>query len=115
MLTAPSITEIRRPTTQKEEIQKDAHAIRAVREQAHMRTLADFSVLFQLLMTYRAPMMVDEAIIYRKTFGDDIYYCCPRCQVLLEREFMAYCSRCGQCLDWRDCRKARPTYFQSKE
>ena len=115
MLTPPSITEIRRPTTPKEEIQKDAHAIQAVREQAHMRTLADFSVFFHLLMTYRTPMMVQDAMVFRRFPEDDIFYRCPRCQVLLEREFMAYCSRCGQCLDWRDCRKARPIYFQSKE
>ena len=115
MLTAPSITEIRRPTTQKEEIQKDAHAIRAVREQAHMRTLADFTVFFHLLMTYRTPMMVQDAMVFNRFPEDDIFYRCPRCQVLLEREFMAYCSRCGQCLDWRDCRKARPIYFQPKE
>ena len=115
MLTPPSITEIRRPTTQEEERQKDTHAIQAVREQAHMRTLADFSVFFHLLMTYRTPMMVQDAMVFRRFPEDDIFYRCPRCQVLLEREFMAYCSRCGQCLDWRDCRKARPIYFQSKE
>ena len=115
MLTPPSITEIRRLATQEEEIQKDAHAKQAVREQAHMRTLADFSVFFHLLMTYRTPMMVQDAMVFRRFPEDDIFYRCPRCQVLLEREFMAYCSRCGQCLEWRDCRKARPIYFQSKE
>ena len=114
MLTPPSITEIRRPTTQEEDIQKDANAIRAVREQANMRTLTDFSVFFHLLMTYRAPMMVDEAIIYRKPFGDDIYYCCPRCQNTLERDFVAYCDRCGQCLDWSEYRKAKRIYHQPK-
>ena len=48
MLTPPSVTEIRRPTTQEEDIQKDANAIRAVREQANMRTLTDFSVFFSV-------------------------------------------------------------------
>jgi transcription initiation factor TFIIIB Brf1 subunit/transcription initiation factor TFIIB len=110
MLMPPSVTEIRRPTTHEDEIQKDAHAIRAVREQANMRTLADFSVFFRLLMTYRVPMMVDEAIIYRKAFTDDLYYRCPRCQTFLARDFMAYCDRCGQCLDWREYRKAKRTY-----
>ena len=114
MLTPPSVTEIRRPTTQEEEIQTDAHAIRAVREQANMRTLADFSVFFQLLMTYRTPMMVDEAILYPKAFGYNIYYCCPRCQNTLERDFVAYCDRCGQCLNWRDYQKARRTYVKPK-
>jgi hypothetical protein len=112
MLTPPSVTEIRRPTTQAEDIQEAAHEIRAVRERARPGTLTDFSVFFRLLMTYRAPMMVDEAIVYRKAFGDDIYYCCPRCQNTLERDFLAYCDRCGQCLNWSEYRKAKRTYHQ---
>ena len=110
-----SVTETREPIPQQEEFEKGAHTISAVREQAQPGTLADFSVFFHLLMTYRTPMMVQDAMVFRRFPEDDIFYCCPRCQVLLEREFMAYCSRCGQCLDWRDCRKARPIYFQSKE
>lgn len=114
MLTAPSVTEIRRPTTQEEELQKDEHAIRAVREQANMRTLADFFVFFQLLITYRKPMIVEEAIVFGKAFEDDIYYRCPRCQNALDREFLAYCDSCGQCLDWRDYQKAQRTYITPK-
>ena len=114
MLMPPSVTEIRKPTTREEEIQKDAHAIRAVREQANMRTLADFSVFFQLLMTYRVPMMVQDVTVFCRFPENDIYYHCPRCQRCLEREFIAYCSRCGQCLDWRDYKKARQTYFKPK-
>ena len=114
MLMPPSVTEIRRPTTHEDEIQKDAHAIQAVREQANMRTLTDFSAFFQLLMTYRTPMMVDKAVIIRKAFYDDLYYCCPRCQIFLARDFMAYCDRCGQCLDWSEYRKAKCTYHRPK-
>ena len=114
MLMPPSVTEIRRPTTQEEEIQKDAHAIRAVREQANMRTLADFSVFFQLLMTYRVPMMVKDLVAFYHFPEDDVYYRCPRCQQLLAREFMAYCDRCGQCLDWSEYRKAKRTYHGPK-
>ena len=114
MLTAPSVTEIRRPTTQAEEIQKDAHAIRAVREQANMRTLADFSVFFRLLMTYRVPMIVKDMVSFYHFPEDNVYYRCPRCQELLPREFMAYCDRCGQCLDWRDYRKAKRTRFHRR-
>ena len=114
MLTPPSVTEIRRPTVQEEEIQKDAHAIRAVREQAKPGTLTDFSVFYHLLMAYRTPMMVNEAIVYRKAFGDDIYYYCPRCQRTLDREFLAYCDRCGQCLNWNEYRKAKRTYHKPK-
>ena len=114
MLTAPSVTEIRRPTTQEEEIQKDAHAIRAVREQATTRTLADFSVFFRLLMTYRMPMVVKEMVSFYHFPEDNVYYRCPRCQELLPREFVAYCDRCGQCLDWRDYRKAKRTRFHRR-
>ena len=60
MLMPPSVTEIRRPTTQKEEIQKDARTIQTVREQAQPGTLTAFSVLFQLLITYRVPMIVQD-------------------------------------------------------
>ena len=110
MLMPPSVTEICRPTTREEEIQKEAHAIRAVREQANMRTLADFSVFFRLLMTYRVPMVVKDMVSFYHFPEDDIYYCCPRCQNTLERDFVAYCDRCGQCLDWREYRNAKHTY-----
>ena len=114
MLTTPSVTEIRRPTTQEEEIQKEAHAIRAVREQANMRTLADFSVFFRLLMTYRVPMVVKDMVSFYHFPEDNVYYRCPRCQELLPRDFVAYCDRCGQCLDWSEYRKAKRTYFKPK-
>lgn len=112
MLTPPSVTEIRRPATQEDEIQKGTDATRAVREQANIRTLTDFSVFFQLLMTYRMPMTVQDVMVFCRLPENDIYYHCPRCQRLLEREFMAYCSECGQCLDWSEYRKARRTYFK---
>ena len=109
-----SVTETREPITLQEEIEKGAHTTSAVREQAQPGTLADFSAFFQLLLSYRVPMMVDEAIIYRKAFTDDLYYRCPRCQTFLARDFMAYCDRCGQCLNWSDYKKARRKYFKPK-
>lgn len=114
MLMTPSVTEIRKPTTQEKELQEDAHTIRAVREQARPSTLTDFSAFFQLLMTYRVPMKVKAATIFPQFPLDDIYYHCPRCQRLLDREFMAYCDCCGQCLDWRDYRKVKRTRFQRR-
>lgn len=114
MLMPPSITEIRRPAVQEDEIQNEMQAIQAVREQATTRTLADFSAFFQLVMAYRTPMMIDEAVIIRKAFEDDLYYCCPRCQIFLARDFIAYCDRCGQCLDWSEYRKAKRTYHIPK-
>ena len=114
MLMPPSVTEIRRPTTQKEEIQKDAHAIRAVREQAHPGTLTDFSVFFQLMLSYRVPMRVKDAILLPRWPRNHIYYYCPRCQHLLERDFVAYCCNCGQCIDWKGYWKAKRTRFKPR-
>ena len=52
--------------------------------------------------TYRRPMAVTQLRKYRAT----AYYICPRCSITMEREFMAYCDRCGQCLNWAAYRKA---------
>ena len=107
MLTPPILTEMHTPATQEQ-------TIPAVRAQAHSATLADFSIFFQLLITYRVPMMIQDAIVFRRHLKNTVYYRCPRCQQLLEREFMAYCCRCGQSLNWRDYKKAKRTYFKYK-
>ena len=85
-----------------------------VRERERTGTLADISVLFQLVVTYRVPMMVKNAVVFKRWPEDEIYYRCPRCQKLLEREFIGYCSSCGQCLDWREYRKAKLVYQRLK-
>lgn len=53
--------------------------------------------------SYRTPMAVTQVRKYRNA----TYYICPRCSVTMEREFMAYCDRCGQCLKWKHYRQAR--------
>ena len=110
-----SVTETREPTTQKKEIEKESRTIPAVREQVQPGTLADFSALFHLLLAYRVPMMVRDAMLLRRFPNDNICYCCPRCQSLLDRELLAYCSNCGQCLDWRNYRKAKRTRFRYEQ
>ena len=85
-----------------------------VRERERIGTLTDLSVLFRMMTTYRVPMMVKNAIIFEHWPVDNIYYRCPRCQKLLEREFMGYCSYCGQCLDWSGYKKAKRVYYKSK-
>ncbi len=57
--------------------------------------------------SYRRPMPVTELIVFCSGSG---YYRCPRCGCTMEREFMAYCDRCGQCLNWRQHKKAHCTY-----
>ena len=51
---------------------------------------------------YRTPMQ----ITHLRRFGNSTYYVCPRCNVTMEREFVAYCDRCGQCLSWKSYKKA---------
>lgn len=52
--------------------------------------------------SYRLPMLVTHLCRYRNTS----YYICPRCNTTMERIFMAYCDRCGQCLSWKHYKKA---------
>jgi len=81
-----------------------------VRERERIGTLTGISVLFRLMVTYRVPMKVKTAVVFGRWPEDDIYYRCPRCQKMLEREFMSYCSSCGQCLDWSEYKKAKRVY-----
>lgn len=80
-----------------------------VRERERSGTLTDFFVCFQLAITYRTPMTVKDAVILRGFPKDNLYYRCPRCQGILEREFLSYCPRCGQCLNWDNYRKCTRT------
>ena len=47
--------------------------------------------------SYRAPM----TITHLRAYSTASYYMCPRCNTSLDREYMAYCDCCGQCLNWR--------------
>lgn len=56
---------------------------------------------------YRVAMCVTEVMVFKSAIaGDTGYYICPRCHITMEREFMSYCDRCGQHLDWRYYKKA---------
>lgn len=60
------------------------------------------------VISYRCPITVREYIAHRDAFGfESVYYICPRCDVSLEREYQAYCDRCGQKLNWRRIHKAK--------
>ena len=51
-------------------------------------------------LTYRWPMRVWQLMVFLDARDEDSHYVCPRCGITMEREFMAYCDRCGQCLNW---------------
>lgn len=60
------------------------------------------------LASYRRGMPVTEMRVSCSPFyGETGYYVCPRCSITMEREFMAFCDRCGQKLDWKDYKKVR--------
>ena len=54
----------------------------------------------QELASYRQPMIVTQVRCYPYYESFTGYPVCPRCGRTIEREYQAYCDRCGQCLDW---------------
>lgn len=52
--------------------------------------------LFMDAVTYRVPLPVTKVIALTNT----TYPICPRCELSLEREYMSFCDRCGQKLNW---------------
>ncbi len=61
---------------------------------------------------FRNPLSVNKILIFRNSSGETGYYMCPRCEVSLERDFVSYCDRCGQALDWKHYKKATPIFPQ---
>ena len=50
-------------------------------------------------LSYRSPMPV--SAMRRYGAGALYFPVCPRCGCAIEREYQAYCDRCGQCLNWK--------------
>ena len=67
--------------------------------------------LFLYPISFRLGMQVTEVMVIPSgLYGETGYYVCPRCSITMEREFMAYCDRCGQRLDWKHYKKAKVIY-----
>jgi len=47
---------------------------------------------------YRSPMPVKEILLLP---SGDSYPICPRCNLSMCREYVLFCDRCGQKLDWQ--------------
>jgi len=56
------------------------------------------------------PMTVSQLRVFRSGLSETGYYVCPRCNASLDREFVSYCDRCGQKLDWSRYKKAELIY-----
>lgn len=57
-------------------------------------------------LSFRIPMPVAEIHIFPSVSGSPSFPACPRCRHTLEREYMAYCNSCGQCLSWQNFKNA---------
>ena len=57
-------------------------------------------------LSFRIPMPVVEIHIFPLMSGTPSFPVCPRCGRTLEREYMAHCSSCGQCLSWKNFKNA---------
>lgn len=53
--------------------------------------------------SFRLPMAVNEIHLHRNNMAFSV---CPRCRITLDRDYQAYCDRCGQALNWKHFRKA---------
>ena len=57
-------------------------------------------------MSFRQPMPVTRIRCLRSSYGVTGFFVCPQCKVTMEREYQAFCDRCGQCLSWKGFAKA---------
>ena len=48
--------------------------------------------------SYRLPLPIKEVIVLK---SGSCYPKCPRCGLSIDREYMNFCDRCGQRLEWR--------------
>lgn len=48
-------------------------------------------------LSFRVPMKV---VDFKRFKVDGCYSACPRCATTLDREYMNFCDRCGQKLEW---------------
>lgn len=62
-------------------------------------------------ITYRVPLPVTKVIAHT----NDTYPICPRCDLSLEREYMPFCDRCGQKLNWDLFNHAKVIYPDYKK
>ena len=60
----------------------------------------------QQQLAYRLPMQVTAARLFRFQSGETTFPICPRCGCTFEREYQAYCDRCGQMLSWKKYKNA---------
>ena len=58
----------------------------------------DAQVMRRSAEDFRRPMTVRRMRLFA---NGDCYPVCPRCGLTLERDYQAFCDRCGQHLGWK--------------
>lgn len=66
--------------------------------QTRLRLSRDLNIMMLSAINYRVQMPIRDSWIAP---GGTRYYICPRCHIPLDREYQAYCDRCGQHLGWK--------------
>lgn len=61
---------------------------------------------FRIAASYRIPMPVVALRCYSGRDGVYTYPICPRCNTTLPREYLSFCDRCRQRLNWKRLGKA---------
>ena len=61
-------------------------------------------------LSFRRPMAVTE-VVYLSRIGDS-FSLCPRCRLTMDREYMHFCDRCGQRLDWTNFGKTAKIFLK---
>ena len=65
---------------------------------------AEHFLFFAQAISYRIPLPIREICVrgYHHSFP-----VCPRCAQTLDREYMAFCDRCGQRINWKTLPQAK--------
>lgn len=70
-------------------------------------------IIFVDAVSYRIPRPVTKVI--RLSSEGYCFPVCPRCEISMDREYVSFCDRCGQRLDWKHLDNAEivfPTTFE---
>lgn len=59
---------------------------------------ADIILKIQNELAFRTPLSVTEFVYF--PHNKTLFPRCPRCNITLEREYMHFCTNCGQLLSW---------------
>ena len=65
------------------------------------KIITDTLLEIQHELTFRIPLPVTEFVYF--PHNRTLFPRCPRCNITLEREYMQFCTNCGQLLSWDDC------------